>query len=170
MPGGRTRVFALLGQPVSHSLSPAMHNAAFRVLGLDAVYVPLPCSAEQVPGLMSALAAAGGGGNVTVPHKQTAAGALGRPSPRVTQLGVCNTFWWEDGQVCGDSTDVDGVQAAVRALGVDPEAWLVVGTGGAARAVVEAARLAGARIAVRSRVPARAAVFLGWAASRGVAA
>lgn len=170
MPGGRSRVFALLGQPVAHSLSPAMHNAAFRVLGLDAVYVPMPCSAEQVPALMMVLAAAGGGGNVTVPHKQVAAKALGKPSPRVEALGACNTFWWEDDQLAGESTDVEGVQAAIQKLDVDPEAWLVVGTGGAARSVVEAARLAGARIAVSSRMPARAADFLGWAGSRGVGA
>ena len=94
MRGGRTRVFALLGQPVAHSLSPAMQNAAFRVLGLDAVYVPLPCAAEHVPVLMAALAAAGGGGNVTVPHKAIAAKAVdatdraGRGARRLQHLLV----------------------------------------------------------------------------------
>ena len=93
MRGGRTRVFALLGQPVAHSLSPAMQNAAFRVLGLDAVYVPLPCSAEHVKVLMSALAAAGGGGNVTVPHKGVAATAVTMrivsPERMVTAPSAC---------------------------------------------------------------------------------
>ena len=70
---GSTRVFAILGDPVAHSLSPAMQNAAFRVLGLDAVYVPLRCSAADLPGLMASLARAGGGGNVTIPHKAVAA-------------------------------------------------------------------------------------------------
>jgi len=166
--GARTRVFALLGDPVAHSLSPAMHNAAFRVLGLDAVYVPLPCAASQVPVLMSALAAAGGGGNVTVPHKAVAAEALGRGSDRVRALGACNTFWWEDDGLTGESTDVEGVQAALRRLEVEAEVWLVVGTGGSARAVAEAARLAGARLAVSSRDPARAAAFLAWAGTRGI--
>lgn len=170
MRGGRTRVFALLGEPVAHSLSPAMQNAAFRVLGLDAVYVPLPCAAAQVPVLMSALAAAGGGGNVTVPHKAVAATALTRPSERVAVLGACNTFWWEDGALAGDSTDVEGVRAALRQLDVEAEVWLVVGTGGSARAVAEAARLAGARLAVSSRDPARAAAFLAWAGGRGIGA
>jgi shikimate dehydrogenase len=170
MIGGKTRIFALLGEPVSHSLSPAMQNAAFRVLGIDAVYVPLPCAHDHVAPLMVALAAAGGGGNVTVPHKEAAARALGRPSDRATALRACNTFWWDDGALAGDTTDVDGVLSAVRHLEVEAEAWLVIGTGGSARAVVEAARLSGARLAVSSRDAARAAAFLAWAATRGVGA
>lgn len=168
MRGGRTRVFALLGQPVAHSLSPAMQNAAFRVLGLDAVYVPLPCAAEHVPVVMTALAAAGGGGNVTVPHKSLAATAVARPTERVASLGACNTFWWEDGALSGDTTDVEGVRVALNRLGVEADVWLVVGTGGSAHAVAEAARLAGARIAVSSRDPARAADFRAWAGGRGI--
>ena len=168
MIGGRTRVFALLGDPVAHSLSPAMHNAAFRVLGIDAAYVPLPCSAENVTSLMRSLASAGGGGNVTVPHKEVAVGALDRPSERVAQAGACNTFWWEDGALLGDTTDVDGVLAAVDRLDVDADAWLVIGTGGSARAVAEAARLRGARLAVVSRDPARRAAFVSRAAGLGV--
>ena len=168
MIGGRTRVFALLGDPVSHSLSPTMQNAAFRVLGLDAVYVPLGCTVDDVPSLMRSLASAGGGGNVTVPHKEVAAGALDRSSDRVAQFGTCNTFWWEDGALRGDTTDVDGILAAVDRLGVEADAWLVIGTGGSARAVAEAARLRGARLAVVSRDAARRAAFVSRAAGLGV--
>jgi len=168
MISGRTRVFALLGAPVAHSLSPAMQNAAFRVLGLDAVYVPMPCERAQVPVLMAALAAEGGGGNVTVPHKQAAAHALERPSELVAALESCNTFWGEEGSLAGDTTDVDGVLAAVERLGVDAATWLVIGTGGSARAVAEAARRRGARLAVASRSADRAAEFLAWAVARGV--
>lgn len=168
MIGGRTRVFALLGEPVSHSLSPAMQNAAFRVLGLDAVYIPLACPAGQVPALMRSLASAGGGGNVTVPHKEVAAGALDRASDRVAELGTCNTFWWEDEVLRGDTTDVDGVLAAVDRLEVDAAVWLVIGTGGSARAVAEAARQRGARLAVASRDPERRASFASRAAALGV--
>ena len=170
MIGGRTRVFALLGDPVAHSLSPAMQNAAFRVLGLDAVYVPLACSGDDVVSLMRSLASAGGGGNVTVPHKEVAAGGLDRASERVARGGTCNTFWWEDGALRGDTTDVDGILAAVDRLGADAEAWLVIGTGGSARAVAEAARLRGARLAVVSRNPARRADFVSRAAGLGVGA
>lgn len=169
MIGGSTRVFALLGDPVAHSLSPAMHNAAFRVLGLDAVYVPLRTESAHVPGLMSALARAGGGGNVTVPHKELACGALERRGPQAAALGVCNTFWSDSGALAGETTDVEGVLAAVERLGVEAEAWLVVGTGGSARAVAAAARARGARLAVDSRSRERAAAFAQWAAALGVA-
>ena len=94
---GSTRVFAILGDPVAHSLSPAMHNAAFRVLGLRAVYVALRARPDDVPGLLRSLSRAGGGGNVTVPHKELAARAVDRPHPMVERLGACNAFWGEDG-------------------------------------------------------------------------
>ncbi|HSE66988.1 MAG TPA: hypothetical protein VLB12_08380, partial [Gemmatimonadales bacterium] len=99
MIGGSTRVFAILGDPLKHSLSPAMHNAAFRALGLDAAYVPLRCHSADVPGLLTTLARAGGGGNITIPHKETGAKAITRPTDRVQRLGACNTFWGEDGSV-----------------------------------------------------------------------
>ncbi len=169
MISGRTRVFAILGNPVAHSASPAMHNAAFRALGLDAVYVPLACEAAEVPALMRRLAANGGGGNVTVPHKGAAAAAVERGTPRVRTLEACNTFWGEEGALAGDNTDVDGVAAALADLGVAEGPWLVVGTGGSARAVVAAAAAHGAGVAIRSRDPARAAAFQAWAAEAGAA-
>jgi shikimate dehydrogenase len=167
---GRTRVFAILGDPVSHSLSPAMHNAAFRALGLDAVYVPLPCRADDVAPLVAGLGRAGGGGNVTVPHKEAAAQAVARLEPRAALLGACNTFWGEDGSAAGDNTDVAGLLDALDRLAPPPGGWLVAGTGGSARAVVGAARERGVRLAVRSRAPARAQAFAAWAASLGVSA
>ncbi|HEU4699959.1 MAG TPA: hypothetical protein VFS40_12320 [Gemmatimonadales bacterium] len=164
------RVFALLGDPVAHSLSPAMHNAAFAVLGLPAVYVALRCRADDVPALAAALARAGGGGNVTVPHKGVAAAALACPTARVVRLEAANTFWAaQDGALAGDNTDVDGVLAALDALDAPATAWMVVGTGGAARAVAAAAAERGARLAVCSRDPGRAGAFAAWAATLGVA-
>lgn len=170
MTSGRTRVFAILGQPVAHSLSPVMHQAAFRVLGLEAVYVPIPCSAEQVPVLIEVLCRAGGGGNVTVPHKEAAAEAVSCPSERVRRLGACNTFWsaGADGATMGDNTDVDGIGEALDRLEAPVTRWLVLGTGGSARAVAEAARERGAALAVRSRSAERAAAFLAWSGRLGV--
>jgi len=166
--GGSTRVFAVLGDPVAHSLSPAMQNAAFRALGLDAVYVPLRATAEQIPAAIALLARSGGGGNVTVPHKSVAAGAVDRPSARVQRLGACNTFWASDGVLCGENTDVDGVLATLDELEAPTSAWLVAGTGGGARAVVAAAQERGARIAIHSRDAGRRAAFESWARSLGV--
>ena len=167
MTSGSTRVFAILGDPVAHSLSPAMHNAAFRVLGLDAVYVALRTSADQIPVLLRAIAVAGGGGNVTVPHKEAAAASLDRPSASVRVLGACNTFWGTDGTVHGENTDVDGVTDALDRLGAPASRWLVAGTGGAARAVVAVAIARGAGVAIRSRDAARRANFERWAAGQG---
>ena len=167
---GRVRVFAILGDPVLHSLSPHMHNAAFRALGLAAVYVPIRCSARDLPGLLGGLARSVGGGNVTVPHKELAARLVQDASETAREVGACNTFWRHADRVRGDNTDVEGVLAALAELGVDGGSWLVAGTGGGARAVVAAARRAGASVAIRSRDPARGAEFARWAAERGVAA
>lgn len=168
MIGGSTRVFALLGDPVAHSLSPAMHNAAFRALGLDAVYVALRTRAADLADLVRALCRAGGGGNITVPHKELAAKAVARPSGRVLTLGACNTFWAEDDDSVGDNTDVEGVLDALARLEAPRTAWLIAGTGGGARAAAAAAQACGAAIAVRSRDAARRQAFELWAVALGV--
>jgi shikimate dehydrogenase len=165
--GGRTRVFAILGDPVAHSLSPAMQNAAFRVLGLDAVYVALRVVPTDVPDLIRTLSRAGGGGNVTVPHKEIAARSVDRPGGRVQALGACNTFWGEGGASCGDNTDVEGVLRALADLEAPATAWLIAGTGGGARAAVAAAVTRNARIAVRSRDADRRQRFEDWATTQG---
>ena len=151
MISGRARVFALLGDPVSHSLSPVMHNSAFHALGLEAVYVPFRCGPDAVGPLVHALAAAGGGGNVTVPYKEIAADAVHRLHDRARTVGACNTFWAVGNECVGDNTDTEGFLQALDDLGPPDSAWLVAGTGGSARAVVGAARERGARVAVLSR-------------------
>lgn len=168
MAGERVRVFAILGDPILHSLSPAMYNAAFRALGLSAVYVPVRCSSRDLPGLLGGLARAGGGGNITVPHKELAARLVQDASEMVREVGACNTFWRHAERVRGDNTDVEGVAEALRLLGVTGGRWLVAGTGGGARAVIIAARRAGASVAIRSRDEARAAEFGEWVRQRGV--
>src|SRR5690349_6562616 len=170
MISAKTRLFVLLGRPVAHSCSPAMQNAAFQVLGLDAVYAALDCAPEDTFALAAALSAAGGGGNATVPHKVVLAAALDAPSARVHRLQAANVFWGEGGKVVGENSDVDGVLDALGRISAPATTWLVVGTGGSARAVVGAAAERGARVAVRSRTPQRAAEFQGWAASIGVQA
>jgi shikimate dehydrogenase len=165
---GSTRVFAIMGDPVAHSLSPAMQNAAFRVLGLRAVYVPIRCAAPDLAPLLRGLANAGGGGNVTVPHKEAAARAVDRRQAVVDQLEACNTFWGDGDLAVGDNTDVPGVLTALDELDPPPGPWLIVGTGGAARAVVGAACERGVAVAVTSRSSDRRRRFLDWAAGLGV--
>ena len=137
-----SRVFALLGDPVHHSLSPEIQNAAMAAAGVDGVYVALPTSEENLAGLMRGLARGGGGGNVTLPHKEKAARFLDRPNSTVRRTGACNTFWAEDdGTVVGDNTDVEGCRRAVALFLRGSPAGarvLMLGAGGAARAALVA--------------------------------
>lgn len=138
-PTARTRLLALLGDPVDHSLSPVFQNAALRAAGINAVYVALRCSSDALPCLLRGIAEAGGGGNVTVPHKEVALRAVDRLGDAARRTGACNAFGFSDGAVWGDNTDVEGVRGALRALPGSSAAGmrvLVVGAGGAARAAV----------------------------------
>ena len=165
---GSTRVYALLGDPVSHTMSPVIQNAAFTALGLDAVYVAIRCDAAELGAMMRTLASNGGGGNITVPHKEVAARVL-------TEAGVecpasVNTFWGQHGALRGCETDSAGILAALRTLGVTDGKWCLVGTGGSALAALQAAKTSGAQVAVRSRTAARAARFMDLARAAGVSA
>ena len=166
-----TRLLVVIGDPVAHSLSPVMHNAACRALGLDAVYVALRVVPEALPAVLAAQAATGGAGNVTVPHKEAVESSVARKTDVCARVGACNTFWTEDGALVGDNTDVTGVRSALRQLGVNAKGgrWLVIGTGGSARATAVTAGGAGARLWVRSRNAERAAQFAEWASGVGVA-
>ena len=166
-----TRLLVVLGDPVAHSLSPVMYNAAIRALGLDAVYVALPTPAPALPGLLAVLPALGGAGNVTVPHKEAAERCLAQKTELCARVGACNTFWTERGALVGDNTDVAGILTALRQLGADGGgSWLLVGTGGAARAVAVAAATARADLHVVSRDAARARAFSDWAQTSGARA
>jgi shikimate dehydrogenase len=134
--GASSRLIALLGDPVSHSASPAFQNAAFQALGLDAVYLALRCRAPSLEGLLLGIARAGGGGNVTVPHKELAAAIVERRTDVVEKTGACNTYWLEGDRVWGDNTDVQGFIDAARLLTGGTLAGarvLLLGAGGAAR-------------------------------------
>ena len=175
--GASTRLLVVLGEPVAQSLSPCMHNAAIRALGLDAAYIALQTPATALPTVLQALAAVGAAGNVTLPHKEATERYVARKTELCARVGACNTFWTEHGALVGDNTDVPGVRAALHALGGGEgrgadvaQRWLVLGTGGSARAVAIAASDARARVLVRSREPGRAQAFVAWAASRDVPA
>jgi shikimate dehydrogenase len=155
-----TRLVALLGDPVDHSLSPIFQNAAIAERRLDAVYLALRCDAGDFPGLLEGIARAGGAGNVTVPHKELAARVVEEPTEAVTRTGACNTFWLQDGQIRGDNTDVVGFSAAVRELlGHTPAGAraLLIGAGGAARAAAYSLSIDGAdAVVVLNRSPTAA--------------
>lgn len=136
-------MYAVLGDPVAHSLSPAIHNAVFRATGRDASYVARQVTAEECGPVLRRMALNGGGGNVTVPYKEHVLAWLDRRTSAVDATGACNTFWARDGRVWGDNTDVEGFlgvwEAVAAGLGRDLGV-LVLGAGGAARAVLFALR------------------------------
>ncbi len=117
---GTTRLVGVIGWPVSHSLSPRMHNAAYAALGLDWAYVPLPVSPERVGNAVRGLVALGfAGANVTVPHKQTVIPYLDELTSVAQAIGAVNTIIVRpDGSLLGDNTDGAGFMADLRAHGV----------------------------------------------------
>ena len=150
--------FALLGDPVRHSISPAMHRAAFEVLGLDAEYAARRTAPDEVGPIMRGANLAGG--NVTLPHKLRAARALTRPSAAVRATGACNCWWRRpDGELAGDNTDVGGLRLALSRFGFEPRGArvLLLGAGGAARAAVQTLLEGGvSSVEILNRTPARA--------------
>lgn len=156
------RTFGLIGDPVSHSLSPAMHRAGFAAIGVDADYDPVRVPADEpgaVESEMRRLAAAGGG-NVTLPHKRVAASVVDEPSGTVVALGACNCFWEMDaGVVAGDNTDVAGICRALEAhlASRPPGRALVLGAGGAAGAAgLALAQLGASSVGISNRTGGRA--------------
>jgi shikimate dehydrogenase len=146
---GTTTLVGLLGWPTSHSLSPTMQNAGFAALGLDWAYVPLPTPPEALGDAVRGLAATGfAGANVTIPHKQAVLEHCDELDPVAAQAGSVNTLAFEDGRVLGSSTDGAAVTSQIDA---DGRRALVLGAGGAAKAVVDALGAAGAEVVIASR-------------------
>jgi len=156
---GRTQLYAVVGHPVAHSLSPAMQNAAFAAAGLDAAYVALPVApARLLEALRGAHALGFQGLNVTVPHKPRAAEICLSLDPVAALTGAANTLrrapeGWE-----GYNTDAPATLALLEAAGLRPGSRaLLLGAGGAARAGAWALSRAGAEVAVAARRPEAAA-------------
>ena len=143
-----TTLVGLMGWPVRHSVSPAMHNAAFAALGLNWAYVPLPVAPERVGEAILGLRALGlRGVNVTVPHKQAVMLYLDALTEAATLIGAVNTIVVDaDGRLTGDNTDAAGFAADLAAHGVSAAGRSValVGAGGSARAVLHALLQGGA--------------------------
>ena len=147
---GKTNMVGLIGWPVGHSVSPAMHNAAFAALGLDWCYVPLPVPVEPAARIGEAVQGVRAlglrGTNVTVPHKQAVMPHLDRLTPAAQAIGAVNTIKVEaDGALSGDNTDARGFVADLQDHEVDPagKSVIVLGAGGSARAVVYGLAAAG---------------------------
>lgn len=153
-PFGARRRVVLLGQGISYSRSPAMHNAAFRALGLDWSYELLDVPAEGLSAAFIALRAKDcAGANVTIPHKQAVMQHLDRLEPAAVRARAVNTIKHDGDLLVGDNTDVAGIAAALREAGVQPSGAkaVILGAGGSARAAAVA--LEGARVTFVTRHP-----------------
>ena len=144
-----TRIYGIFGHPVSQSLSPAMHNAAFTHLGLDCVYLAFDVDPRNVAQAVSSIRALGLCGiNVTIPHKQSVMAGLDEIASEASMVGAVNTIVNENGRLKGYNTDVSGVLRALHSeLEFAPRGKnvYIVGAGGASRAVIVAMCTGGAR-------------------------
>lgn len=161
---GKTSLVGLIGWPVGHSISPVMHNSAFAELNADWAYVPLPVRGEDIYSALKGLAALNFvGANVTIPHKQSVIRYMDVLSDAAQITGAVNTIHLDDGKFYGYNTDAIGFLNALRDAGYGPKGMraIVLGAGGAARAVVFALARAGAdTITVVNRTTERAAFLV----------
>ncbi|MDQ7028665.1 MAG: shikimate dehydrogenase [Ardenticatenia bacterium] len=149
----------IMGWPVSHSRSPAMHNAAFQALGMDWRYLFLPVAPDDVEEAVCGLRALRfAGANVTVPHKRAVIPALDRVTVEARAIGAVNTIVNRDGVLEGHNTDAIGFLRALREAGFEPRGCraVVLGAGGAARAIVYTLLAAKATVTVVNRTLSRA--------------
>jgi len=158
---GRTLITGIFGDPVEHSLSPAMHNAAYAALGVDRAYVPFRVHPERLGSAIRAIPALGIlGVNITVPHKERAARLMPRLSAEAKLLGAVNCIVNRSSSLYGDNTDARGLELALRELKVavgGKRGVIIIGAGGGAAAAVLASKRLGARqIVIANRTRGRA--------------
>lgn len=159
---GRTAVYGIAGDPIAHSLSPALHQAAFDALGVDAVSVAFRADEAAADAVVALVAELGVRGlSVTMPLKTAVAARCANRTELVERLGACNTLVWTPSGALADSTDGDGLVSAIECVAkhrVESKRCAVLGAGGAARAAIEALSRAGAAdVLVVARRPDAAA-------------
>ena len=160
MINGQTKIFGILGRPVTHSLSPAMHNAAFRDLGINAVYVAFPVTdlAQAVAGLRGLGI---GGVSVTIPFKEEIIPLLDELDPQAARIGAVNTVVNRDGRLTGYNTDWLGAVTALKAkISLKGRHVLILGAGGASRAIAFGILQEGGRVSLTDVDAARAAALV----------
>lgn len=153
---GTTRLLGILGNPLDHSWSPAMHNSALEALGLDYAYVPFVVREEDLGALLGALKSVNFAGvNVTMPHKQAVIPLLDEVSDLSRMLGAVNTITHKDGRLYGHTTDPEGFLRGFAEAGhsFDGKSVVILGNGGSARTIAFAlaAQTQAARVALAAR-------------------
>lgn len=153
----------VIGHPVAHSRSPLIHGHWLERHGIAGSYERIDVPPSELSGFLASLGASGfAGGNVTIPLKEVAFGLVAEATSRARRLGAVNTLWMENGRVLGDTTDGEGFLTSLdEAVGpswrAEVETALVIGAGGAARAIIGALLDAGVpKVAVTNRTDERA--------------
>ena len=164
------RTIALIGDPVRHSPSPAMHRAAFRALDLDMDYVVERVTLKKLPRAFDKLRGRHAGLNVTIPLKEAIVPLLDEVRGAAAATGSVNTVTVRDGRAIGESTDGEGFLVALRRAGTPiPRRAVILGAGGAARAVGGALRASAADVAIAARDPQRGAATAAAVGGRSIA-
>lgn len=135
---GKKYKFAVIGDPISHSFSPQMHNAAFKALGINAEYVAVHVKEQELPAFVETARKEFSGFNITVPHKNAIIPFLDTISKECSLTGSVNTVLNHDGRLHGESTDGYGLESAIREefnIGLGDNQFLFLGTGGTVKAV-----------------------------------
>ena len=156
---GSTRICGIIGDPIEHSMSPVMHNAAFEALGLNYVYLPFRVHREGLKAAISGMRALNIVGlNVTIPHKMAVIPFLDKLDLLAGRIGAVNTIANENGELAGYNTDASGFLQALRAQGVESEGKRIVilGAGGAAKGISFILAEAGASLVILNRTLYRA--------------
>ena len=151
---GRTRICGVIGDPIEHTMSPIMHNAAFARLGIDYLYVPFRVRKGELSQAIEGMRALNIKGlNVTIPHKVAVIPLLDKLDPLVEGIGAVNTIVNDDGVLTGYNTDATGFLQALLEEGVEPEGKNVVilGAGGASRAISFILAQRGAHLVILNR-------------------
>ncbi|MCJ7631335.1 shikimate dehydrogenase [Candidatus Bathyarchaeota archaeon] len=155
----KTKLYVLIGDPVEHSLSPVMQNAAFEIMGVDAVYLALRVQTSMLFRVIDCLRVLNiSGFNVTIPHKVSIIKCLDEMNEKASAIGAANTVVNRDGKLIGYNTDGTGALAALRDAGVDPSGKrvLLLGAGGAARALAFSLVEVAERVIVLNRTALKA--------------
>ena len=153
-----TKIYGVIASPIGHSLSPALHNRAFRRRRLNACYVPFRVEPKQVKDFLDVAKYLDVQGfSVTIPHKQAILKHLDEVDALSKRIGAVNTVYSKDGKLCGTNTDVAGViRPLANKMAIEGARVLVVGAGGAARAAAFALADKGADVTIAARKDAKA--------------
>ena len=153
------KLYGIIGHPLGHTMSPALHNWGFERCGIAAAYMAFPTPPEKLADFVAAFRTLPlSGASVTIPHKETVMPMLDGITPLAQAVGAVNTLYWDNGRLMGDNTDITGFLSPLRQHAGRIGSALVLGAGGAAKAVLAGLRELGvANVTITNRSPERAA-------------